>query len=234
MTTALDLIKRAHRLIGVYSIGETPSADECADSLMAMNSMLDGWANESLLIYAATLDSITLTPNVGTYTIGPTGTTVSARPVSIDESSYLEWNGVSYPLDIVTLQEYNGIRLKSLQTTLPSVLWYQPSMPDGQVTLHPIPTVPMTLQLWSWKPLSTYGLTDTFTLPQGYERAIAYNLAVELAPENEVPIPAAVGKAAVMSKKLLKRTNLQVPQLGFDAAVLGGSARFNIYTGNPQ
>jgi hypothetical protein len=234
MATALDLIKRAHRLIGVYSIGEAPSADECSTSLEALNAMLDSWANESLMIYAATLDSITLTPGQGLYTVGPTGSTVTVRPISVDESSYIEWNGISYPLDVVTLQEYNAICLKSLQTTMPYVLWYQPAMPDGQVTLYPAPSASMTLKLWSWKALGSVGLTDTFTLPPGYKKAIAYNLAAEIAPEYEVGISPAVAKGAVMSKKLLKRTNLQVPTLGFDSSVIGGSARFNIYTGLPQ
>lgn len=31
-TTALDLIKRALRLLGVYAIGETPSPDEGQDA----------------------------------------------------------------------------------------------------------------------------------------------------------------------------------------------------------
>lgn len=233
MATALDLIKRAYRLIGVYSIGETPSADETADGLTALNAMLASWSNEKLMTYAATLDSITLTPNVASYTIGPSGTTVSARPISIDESSYLEWLGVSYPLALATLDQYNAIKQKSLASTLPSVLWYKPDFPNGTITLYPIPTLAMTLKLWSWKQITSFtNATDTVLLPPGYEDAIAFNLAVMLAPENEVPVPQVVGQRATMSKKLLKRTNFEPPQLGFDANVLG-KGRFNIYTGLP-
>lgn len=233
MTTALDLIKRAHRLIGVYSIGETPSADECADSLMALNAMVDSWANEKLMIPVATLDSITLTPSQASYTIGPTGTVVSGRPISVDGSSYLEWLGVSYPLSVLTLQEYNAIRLKSLNTTLPCALWYKPDYPNGTLTLFPVPTVPMTLKLWSWKPLSSFTLTGDISLPPGYEKALAYNLAVELAPENEVQVPMAVARQAATSKKLIKRTNLEVPQLALEIPLSTGG-RFNIYTGQPS
>lgn len=38
--TCIDLIKRAYRLIGVYSIGEAPSADEAIDGLNALNAMM--------------------------------------------------------------------------------------------------------------------------------------------------------------------------------------------------
>lgn len=234
MSTALDLIKRAYRLIGVYSIGETPSADESQDALTALNGMLGAWANEKLMTYVSTLDSHALTPNVASYSIGPTGDIASTRPTTIDGSTYLEYNGISYPLVVATLQEYNALKLKGLQSILPSVLWYQPNYPDGTLTLYPVPTIGMTLKLWSWKPLSGFtALTDTVTLPPGYEDAICSNLACMLAPENEVPIPAQVQKMATMSKKLLKRTNFQPLSLGFDLAVPAGGGRFNVYTGLP-
>lgn len=233
MATALDLIKRAYRLIGVYSIGETPSADETTDGLTALNAMLASWANEKLMTYVSTLDSITLTPNVANYTIGPSGTTISTRPISIDKSSYLEWLGVSYPLTLATLDQYNAIKQKALASTLPSVLWYKPDLPNGTITLYPVPTLAMTLKLWSWKQITSFAnATDVVSLPPGYEDAIAFNLAVMLAPENEVQASQVVGQRATMSKKLLKRTNFEPPQLSFDANVLG-QGRFNIYTGLP-
>lgn len=233
MSTALDLIKRAYRLIGVYSIGETPSADETADAMTALNSMLASWSNEKLMVYVASQDVITLTPGTGSYTVGPTGTTVSVRPQDIDASTNLVWNGITYPLVVATLQQYNSIKLKGLQTTLPSVIWLNPTFPNATVTLYPVPSLPLTLNLWSWKPLTGFtSATDTVSLPPGYDDAIAFNLACVLAPENEVPVPAQVQKTATMSKKLLKRTNFEPPTLQFEEGIPGGG-RFNIYTGLP-
>jgi hypothetical protein len=233
MATTLDLIKRAYRLIGVYSIGETPSADECQDALTALNSMMNAWATEKLMMYVPVLDSITLTPGQAVYTVGPSGTTITGRPESIAPSSYLEWLGVSYPLTVVTLEEYNSIKQKALQTTLPGVLWYKADYPNGTITLYPVPTLAMTLQLWSFKTFSALGLTETIALPPGYEDAIVYNLAVTLAPENEVPIPPSVLNRATMTKKLIKRNNWEVPALSFDNAIPSMGGRFNIYTGLP-
>lgn len=107
--TVIDIIKRAYRLIGVYSIGEAPTSDESSDGLEALNAMLDGWATEPLLTHVKTLDSITLIPNTSVYTIGASGTTIATRPLEIDDSSYLEWLGVSYPLAVATMDEYNAI-----------------------------------------------------------------------------------------------------------------------------
>ena len=229
MATALDLITRALRVIKVYGTGETVSATEAADGLESLNSMLDDWANEHLMLYAATLNSITLTPSLATYTIGPTGSTVTARPVSIDPGTYLEINGISYPLEIVTLDQYNSVVLKTLNSSIPQYIFYKADFPDASVTLYPVPSVAATLKLWSWKPLSTFAaLTDVVTLPPGYKNAIVFNLAEYLAPEFGADIHISVHTKASTLKKKLKRTNFTPMFLDFPISVPRG---FNIYTG---
>jgi hypothetical protein len=98
MATALDIIKRAMRLDRVYGIGETPSADEAQACLDALNSMLDLWATQRLYVYVNVTDVISLAASTASFTIGPTGTTVSVRPVKVLDSSYITYQSVSYPL----------------------------------------------------------------------------------------------------------------------------------------
>ena len=168
--TAMDIIKRAMRLIGVYSIGETPSADESADALRALNAMLDSWANENLSIYAKTLDTIPLVANDGIYTVGPTGDFITARPIEVSSASYIDYQSVSYPLSIATLNDYNQIPVKTLVTGIPNILYVLPNTPNVQLQLWPVPSATMTLNLWSNKLLQTFGsLTDLMALPPGYE-----------------------------------------------------------------
>lgn len=229
MATALNLITRALRIIKVYGTGEILSDAEAADGLVSLNAMLEDWANEHLMLYVATLNSITLTPALATYTIGPTGTTVSARPVSIDPGTYLELGGVSYPLELVTLDEYNSVVVKTLASNIPQYLLYTPNFPDASITLYPVPSAAATLKLWSWKPLATFAaLTDVVSLPPGYENAIVYNLAEYLAPEFGADIHISVHAKASTLKKKLKRTNFSPMFLEFPDAVPRG---FNIYTG---
>ena len=103
MTTALDVIKRSMRLLGVYAIGEEPSSSETTDALSVLNSMMGSWANDSLAIYAKTLDSITLSYNVASYTVGPSGSTITTRPTEVSSASYIDYQNVSYPLSIACL-----------------------------------------------------------------------------------------------------------------------------------
>jgi hypothetical protein len=221
--TALDMIKRAYRLIGVYSIGETPTADESVDGLSALNALVDSWANEGLMIYAPSLDSIALTANLAAYTLGTTGTVITDRPVDILDASYIEYQGVSFPVTVATLDQYTGVPFKGTQDGLPFLIWYQPDYPNGTLTVYPAPLSSCTLKLWSKKMITQFAaLTTVLTLPLGYEDAMVYNLAARLAPENEMPVPNEVARSARNLKRTLKRTNTTVPIMDLPSAVLPG------------
>lgn len=207
--TAINLIKRAYRLIGVYSIGETPTSDEAVDGLAALNAMLDEWTTEQLMAYAKTLDSIPLTAGLATYTLGATGSIVTIRPDTISETSYIESQGVSYPLDIFTLEEYNALPQKSISASVPTALWYNPTFPNGTLTVYPVPSAVSTLKLWSIKPVSYVNLTDEVALPPAYENAITMNLACHLAIEFGVAPNPTLMKKAALAKSKIKRKNYE-------------------------
>lgn len=222
MATALDVIKRSMRMLGVYSIGEDPSPEESQDSLTALNAFLGTMANSPQLIYAKTLDTINLAATVASVTVGPSGGTITTRPVEVLPESYIVLGGVSYPLGVWTLQQYNDIAVKATQG-IPAGIWPQMDMPNITLTLWPVPSEAMTLNLWSNKQVTTFPtLTTTVTLPPGYEDMLAYLLAEAMAPEFEVEVPAAVLRGAGRARRVLKRTNLQVPRLSMPAVVVGG------------
>lgn len=228
--TALDMIRRAYRLIGVYSIGEPISQDEAIDGLSALNSMVDGWANESLMIYSHTLDSVALTAGVINYTIGATGTIISTRPSEVLNASYINYQNVSTPLGIATLEQYNTIPFKALSSGIPNILWYEPTYPNASITLYPAPIAGCTLNLWSLKPLvNFFNLTDVIGLPPGYEDLIVFNLAIAMASEMSIEPTVTVVRTAAAAKKSVKRQNTVVPILQMPSAVMSvksGYARF--------
>lgn len=234
MATARDRIKRAMRLIGVYSIGEEPSDDEAQDGLVALNAMLDSFSNDKQMIYAPTLDTIAWSGNTASYTVGPSGTVITPRPMSLLDSCYYVLGNVSYPLIPLTVDEYNELTLKTLNTTNPQYIWFNPTYPNAEITLFPTPSTGISLKLWSNKRLlSIPDLTTQVDLPPGYTDLIDYNLAERLAPEYEVPVPAAVARQAMLTRKTLARTNF-VPQfMAYPVSTLPGHGRYNIYSGLP-
>jgi hypothetical protein len=226
MTTALDLIKRSLRMLGVYSIGEDPSADESQDALTALNATL-GTLSNTPLVYAKTLDSIAITANQSSVTVGPSGATVTTRPVMVSGDSYVLVDTTSWPLSIFTQHQYDGIPWKA-QAGIPEGLWCQMDMPDITVTLWPVPSQAMTLKLWSTKLLASFpALTTVVSLPPGYEDGLAYLLAEALAPEYEVEVPAAVLRGVQRARNTL--TTFEPPMLTLPAEL--SSPRFNILYG---
>lgn len=213
MTTAVDIISRSMRLIGVYAIGEPLSADESQTGLEALNALVSSLGNSNLLIAAKTLDTVPLTQNQGTYQIGPSGADlVTPRPIQVFDSSTITYQGVDYPLSVWTLQDYNSITIKNIGGT-PGVIYPQMDMPNITVSLWPVPGESgMTLNLWSNKEIASFPtLITTVTLPPGWDQMLAYLLAEIIAPEFSAQVPNAVMKEIARIRKNIKRTNLQVP-----------------------
>ena len=212
MSTALDIIKRAMRLNGVYQIGETPSADESSTGLEALNSMIESWATENLFVFVKSLDVVPLVANQANYVIGPSGALVTNRPVEILAASTVTFNGVTYPIFPVPLRNFTQI--PTSQSGIPSTLYVQMDMPNVTLQVWPVPSVAMTLNLWSNKQIQSFtSLTDVLNLPLGYERALAYSLAEEIAPEYDTEVSQGIMRKAMQARKNIKRINTEVPLL---------------------
>jgi hypothetical protein len=220
--TALDILKRAMRLAGVYSIGEEPSADETASGLMALNGLIGTWANESLMIYAHTRDSIPLVAGTSLYTLGETGTVVTTRPIEALDMSYVLYQNISYYCPLMTIEQYNSIQFKAQTQQFPGALWYEDTYPNGSLTVYPTPSDASTLVFASKKQLSGFSsFTDAVALPPGYFDALCFNMAVFWCPEFDgVSIPTSVERQAVNTKRLIKRTNTKPLTMRLPAAVL--------------
>lgn len=235
MATANSMIKRAMRLSGSIAVGDALDASESADGLEALNAMLDSWSNDQMFVYALALDAITLVPGQAAYTIGPSGATVSPRPVEVDQSTYLNIGGISYPLMLLTTAQYSDITLKLLDTAIPQALWVNPTYPDMTLTLYPVPNVTGTLNLWSLKQLPAFtSLTTPLELPPGTEDAIVMSLAEVFCLEFRIEPSKTLVRKASAARKRIRRVNFRPKFLQMPAEVLAGGSRFNIYSGLPQ
>lgn len=81
--TSGELITGALRLLGVVAEGELPSSETAADSLVAMNQMIESWNTERLSVFS-TQDQIFSWPaTVISRTMGPTGDFVDPASVGV-------------------------------------------------------------------------------------------------------------------------------------------------------
>jgi hypothetical protein len=197
MTTALDLITGAGRLIGVVRKGETLAADEAQDALLSLNEMIESWANNGLLVVADTEETFSVTSALS-YTIGAGQTLNTARPLNITQA-YFTIGNLDYPLIMIDDQQYNDIVLKDIGTSIPQYINYSPEFPYGKIRLYP--QASGTLFIASQKALTGFAaLSTTVSLPPGWTRALRYNLAIEMAPEFGVATPPEVIAMAKQSK----------------------------------
>lgn len=234
-TSAGDIITGALRLIGVVAEGENPSPETAADALSAMNQMIESWNTERLSVFA-TEDQVFSWPATEiSRTLGPTGDFVGNRPILVDDATYFRdpTTGVSYGLELINQQQYNGIALKTVRSTYPQVMWVNMTYPNIEMYIYPVPTRVLEFHFVSVETLSQPAILATMlTFPPGYLRAFRYNLACELAPEFGVEPSRQVSRIAMTSKRNLKRINNPDDLMSIPYSIVGTRQRYNIYAGN--
>jgi len=234
--TGRDVLSASLRLIGVYASGESPTADEATDGLAALNRMLDSWSTQRLLIYYIPREVFTFTANKGSYTMGSGGDFNTTRPLKL-ENVELILNDVSpsieRPIQIATKDEYAAIISKSLTSTIPLLVYSDENYPLPTLNFYPVPNTAYQVAIYSWKQLTNVATLDTaLSFPPGYERALIYNLALEISPEYGKNPSEVVVQTAMEAKGNIKRLNADTAQfLRCDSALQSRPSRFNIYTG---
>lgn len=225
MTTGLDLIKGAMRKIGALTKSETPDADESQDALNALNAILASWSNQSSKVYARTTDTFTLVAGTNSYSIGPSLTFNSARPIKI-VSAYTRDGTTDYVMESINDETYAAILDKSSRGR-PYYINYTPGMPGGTIKMWPSPDKAYSLLLVSEKELSSVTLAGDVSFPPGWERALTYSLALDLAPEYGVPIDQALYELAQDAIRYVEAGIMRSRNLDMDYVVNDQ----NIFTG---
>lgn len=233
MTTATDIINASLRLLQVKSADVVLTAEESNDALEALNMMLEGWSNESLMMYHMVEESFTLTPGQSVYTIGTGGNLDTDRPIDI-EAATITVNGADWPVQTMAYDDWAAIRLKTLTTSFVEYLYLDNTYPLGQVNLYPVPSNAYSITLYSRKPFTQFAsLMSPVDLPPGYARAMKYGLAIELAPEYQTTSGADVQQLFIAAKAGIKRSNHRAITSQIDPALLSANNRkYNIYRGN--
>ena len=225
-TTTLTIITKALQKNGVMTDSEVPSDSMANDGLDALNAMLGSWSNDSLSVYARTTESFTLVSGTASYTIGASQTFNTTRPIAIIDA-YTREGTTDTRVEIITDKMYYDIADKS-STGQPKYLNYDNGFAAGTIRLYPSPDKAYSLYLLSEKPLSALTLNQTFSMPPGWERAMIYNLAMDLAPDygqaitNDLKLIADQSKASIMRAVLRNRQMQAYPQPGYKGNIING------------
>jgi len=200
--TVQDLIDRSLRLIGVIAAGETPASIERDDALISLNGILANWNAQQLPLYAVSMQTVSLT-GASTYTL-------ATRPRRIKSAQVVTTAGGTQAPALVDAVGWASVVDKTRTGLFAEVLYCDYAYPSATISMSPRPTAG-TLEVYSYTPLTQFAsLATTIALPDGYERALTYALALELAPEYGRPIDQAVLGVAGESKQAITALNALV------------------------
>lgn len=245
--TATQMIYRACRLLGYAHQGTAIPADVLNEGLDTLNDLISNWRIQSLLVFRIAEATYTLVVNQASYTIGPSGATfTAARPAYIKDANLLISTGVRMPLGILRdSSEWANIRDRPVTDSIPLVLYYDPTVPNGTINLWPSPGSAYQIELYTWAQLTAFSdLTTDVVLAPGYENALKYNLAMDMAPTLPNKLTQVAGgqdRLAIVQQKAasykahVKAQNSTPRMLVSDAAFLPGGwnrSDFNYRTGN--
>lgn len=227
MTTARTIIKKALQKNGVLTKNESPSGDEASDALDSLNAMISSWSNDSLLIYTRQIESFPIVGGQNEYTIGTGGDFNTTRPMQI-VSAFLRIGNIDYDIQVVNGVQYDNIDQKDISSSIPEVLFYDANVPLAKITMYPVPTTG-TLHLRTEKELTQLTTLDSdIEFPPGWERALVYNLAVEIGSEYGQPIDQVTFNIAQESLNKIKTATARNRNMDIYPDT---RQRYNIYTG---
>lgn len=232
MATTKRLVESALRSIGVLASGEEARPAELQDALLYAKQMLDSWTNETLLVPALVHEQFDLVEQ-NSFTIGPGGDFDTVRPTLIEKLNIREPSGHQVSVDIVGLNTWSDIPIKSNVQTFPRYAYYTSENPLGILRFSAVTAAGNQLVMVSSKPIQDLPeLTAKVEFPPGYERAIRLGLALELAPEYGKQIDQVIAAQYSQARKVLKRTNsaTRLRELQMDPG-LSQPRGYDIYSG---
>lgn len=236
-TVLTGIIAPALRACGQIGPGASPTSEEQADCLIALNAMVTGLNNEGLMAYTNEEQTLTVGASDASYTIGVSGDVNTTRPVKILAAWGVDGDNVSQPpMRIIDDDEYAAIDNKTDTADWPTLLLYRPSVgasAHGTIVLWPVPNATRTVKLLVRVPITEFAAVSTsLVLPPGWEEMYMSNFCVRIAPTYETSAPPDIKDLARISKANIKRTNMR-PIKSFTElpALLGQAAGGNILSG---
>lgn len=174
-----DIEYRALRMTGIYSGSEDIDSYDSIDCVNQMNGILESWNSDPMKSYAIKESEFALMQGKSKYSIGPTGDFVANRPLEILYATTVDNYNLTHDLEVIRYDQFESIPLKNTGNSYPTVMYFNPTAPNGEISLYPVPQANLTLRLKYWESFPTQAV-GVVELPSGYSELLTYQLAVDM------------------------------------------------------
>ena len=221
---ARTLIEDAMVMSGRKALGTSLDGDVLAYGLRRLNQLIDEWQAQGLYIPFTT--EITQSISGSPVTIGTAGTISGAMPQYVRDTSFFRIGGIDYKLDWVTIEEFNRIPFKAIDT-YPVYASYVPGDIQGKLYFYPRPNN-YELHLFVDAVLPAFVDYDTdYAVQKGYQNALTYTMA-EICCEGVRDVPQDIARRAMNSRAVVRSNNIK-PIMWRSPSVASGARQL----GNP-
>lgn len=238
--TPTDLIKLTLRQIGVLGQGQNASAEQLNQALALCNMMLGQWARKRWLVFHL-LELYATGSGKNFYLLGPPGNndfaifwddpnhTWDESGLTFDQSfrvnriekAFVRQNAgqpsqVDIPLAIVrSAEDWSTIPVKNIASGgFPQMVFLDSGYPVAKLEVWPSPSSQYQIHILILNPLVRFDtLNVDINLPDEYQDAIMYNLAMRLCRPYGKQADPDTKREAATALNTVKNANFQLPQL---------------------
>lgn len=177
-----DLIKRALRMVGAITSGQTPSEDKIQSAAIVLNSIIKELDADKMYLWQLSSSNLTLVAGQQSYTSS------DGLPTDIymlDTLTYLDSSTSEFPVDRIDHKRYEDISDKTVQD-IPEKAFLTQELDLSSRTLYIWPTAQSaaTLRIRYRRRLFDFDTAENNPdLPAEWFNFLAFKIAVDLAEE---------------------------------------------------
>lgn len=182
--TPISIINDAYFDAGLTQEGQVPNSEQVVMGMRKLADIINLFQTQGLKLWLMEDLPVTLTAGTGTYTFGPAGSMVMAKPLRVIDAYYEDVNNIRRPLVPLAWADYirlskisqsgqvNSYFVDKQQSQLSVFFWLIPNAVAATGTAHLVLQNQVT---------NFISLTETMNFPVEWRIALRWALADELA-----------------------------------------------------